>query len=242
MAAPTRSRDRRATGAPDAPDDGRARDDRHHRGTSGMLEIGATGGRRHGGRLRRCRCRPVRSRRRSRRSTACRVIGIAGGPEKSRVVARRVRSRRVRSTTRPRTSTCVLGELCPDGIDVVFENVGGATLDVSFAASSRSAPGSVLCGAISALQRCRPAPSRCSWYMNFVASARGWRASSCSDYLDRFPEAGAAARELGRWRARSPGATRSSKGSNVLPRRSTCSSVARTPGSSSCRSRRTPTA
>ena len=77
----------------------------------------------------------------------CRVVGIAGGPEKCRVARRRARLRRVdrlqgRGRRRPARETC------PDGIDVFFDNVGGEILDAVLGQINLHAR-VVLCGAIS---------------------------------------------------------------------------------------------
>lgn len=80
------------------------------------------------------------------RLKGCRVIGIAGGPDKGALVRRLgceasidYRNENVRER---------LAELCPDGIDVYFDNVGGDTLS---ACLDRLAMGAriVLCGSIS---------------------------------------------------------------------------------------------
>jgi NADPH-dependent curcumin reductase len=117
-----------------------------------------------------------------------RVIGIAGGPEKcawlrevcgldgtvdykSENVARRLR------------------ELCPDGIDVVFENVGGATLDASLrnlALNARVA----LCGAISTYNALDEGTSEpLHSYMELVIKRARIEGFLVFDNLDRFPEA-----------------------------------------------------
>ena len=77
----------------------------------------------------------------------CRVVGIAGGADKCAWLVEELgfdaaidyRSERVKSRLR---------ELCPGGIDVMFDNVGGDILDDCLA---RIAPGArvVICGAIS---------------------------------------------------------------------------------------------
>lgn len=76
----------------------------------------------------------------------CRVIGIAGGPEKCAVLTDKLgfdaaidyRSEKVRSRLR---------ELAPDGVDIFFDNVGGPVLDDALA---RLAPRArvVICGGI----------------------------------------------------------------------------------------------
>jgi hypothetical protein len=116
----------------------------------------------------------------------CRVIGIAGGSEKCAWL----RDECGLDATIDYKAEDVgdrLGELCPDGIDVVFENVGGATLDASLqhlAIGARVA----LCGAIATyndVDRADPV----HWYMNLVSKRARIEGFLVLDYLDRFPEA-----------------------------------------------------
>jgi len=80
-----------------------------------------------------------------------------------------------------------LREACPDGIDVFFDNVGGAILDTvltQLALRARVA----LCGAISTYNAAdRPAPIHA--YMNLVVQRARMEGFLVLDYLDRFPEA-----------------------------------------------------
>jgi NADPH-dependent curcumin reductase len=80
-----------------------------------------------------------------------------------------------------------LRETCPDGIDVFFDNVGGAILDTvltQLALRARVA----LCGAISTYNaEDRPAPIHA--YMNLVVTRARMEGFLVLDYLDRFPEA-----------------------------------------------------
>jgi NADPH-dependent curcumin reductase CurA len=80
-----------------------------------------------------------------------------------------------------------LHELCPDGIDVFFDNVGGAILDTvltQLAIGARVA----LCGAISTYNASdRPDPIHS--YMNLVVKRARMQGFLVLDYLERFPEA-----------------------------------------------------
>jgi len=80
-----------------------------------------------------------------------------------------------------------LDELCPDGIDVFFDNVGGATLDQVLA---RIAIGAriVLCGAISTYNATE-LPPPLYFTMNLVIQRGLMQGFVVLDYLDRFPEA-----------------------------------------------------
>ncbi len=78
-------------------------------------------------------------------------------------------------------------ELCPDGIDVFFDNVGGATLDAglkNLAIGARV----VLCGAISAYNELETPPA-IHWYLNLVIKRARMQGFLVLDYLDRFTEA-----------------------------------------------------
>jgi len=59
-----------------------------------------------------------------------RVIGIAGGPEKCALLTQKVGVDAAIDYKRQDVGQA-LAELCPDGIDLFFDNVGGATLDAA---------------------------------------------------------------------------------------------------------------
>lgn len=79
------------------------------------------------------------------RNLGARVIGIAGGPDKCRFVRQQLGAAGC-IDYKLENVAARLGALCPNGVDVYFDNVGGATLDVllgQMAHSGRIA----LCGA-----------------------------------------------------------------------------------------------
>jgi NADPH-dependent curcumin reductase len=79
-----------------------------------------------------------------------------------------------------------LGAVCPDGIDVYFDNVGGPILDDCLAHLAMKAR-VVLCGAISQYNQDRPVgPSN---YLNLLIKRARMEGFLILDYLDRFPEA-----------------------------------------------------
>jgi hypothetical protein len=116
----------------------------------------------------------------------CRVIGIAGGAEKCAWL-RDACGLDATIDYKSEDIDARLGELCPDGIDVVFENVGGATLDASLAHLAIGAR-VALCGAIATyndIDRAEPI----HWYMNLVSKRARVEGFLVLDFLARFPEA-----------------------------------------------------
>ncbi|MCP4006257.1 MAG: NADP-dependent oxidoreductase [bacterium] len=123
----------------------------------------------------------------------CRVVGIAGGPEKCALlmdefgldgaidykaedVGRRIR------------------ELCPEGVHVYFDNVGGSILEAALAHLARGAR-VVLCGGISGYSETSPPPGPRN-LMNLVLQRGRMEGFIIIDYVARFPEATA---KLAKW-------------------------------------------
>jgi hypothetical protein len=77
-------------------------------------------------------------------------------------------------------------ELCPDGIDIFFDNVGGEILDAGLANLAMKAR-VVLCGAISQYNEDRPAGPRN--YLSLITRRARMEGFLVLDYLDRFAEA-----------------------------------------------------
>ncbi|HVK26580.1 MAG TPA: NADP-dependent oxidoreductase [Actinokineospora sp.] len=123
----------------------------------------------------------------------CRVIGIAGGPEKCALVTGELgfdaaidyRTQDVRRTLR---------ELAPDGIDVYFDNVGGPILDAALANLAMHAR-VVICGAISQYNADTGlrGPSN---YMNLLVRRSRMEGFVVFDYASRYREAAA---EIAGW-------------------------------------------
>lgn len=123
-----------------------------------------------------------------------RVIGIAGGPRKCRAVVEDFGF-----------DACIdyknddvaaeLKRLCPKGVDVYYDNVGGDTLN---AVLGRLAPNArvVLCGVISSyLSGEHPGPSN---YVNLLSKTATMQGFNALQMWDRFEEAFA---DLRRWGA-----------------------------------------
>ena len=125
----------------------------------------------------------------------CRVVGIAGGPEKCRYLVAEIgfdaaidyKTEDVRKALRER---------CPKGIDVYFDNVGGDILDAALANLGRHAR-IVICGAISQYNNTTPdkGPSN---YLSLLVNRASMTGMVVYDYADRYHEATSA---IAGWRA-----------------------------------------
>ena len=116
----------------------------------------------------------------------CRVIGIAGGTKKCNWLTEEANfDAAIDYKSADLAET--LKELCPNGIDVVFDNVGGEFLDTALTLINMNAR-IVLCGAISTYNNESPAPGP-SNYMSLVIMRAKMEGFIVLDYLDRFPEA-----------------------------------------------------
>ena len=119
----------------------------------------------------------------------CRAIGIAGGAEKCRKLvsdygfdaAIDYKSEDVGKRLR---------ELCPKGIDVFFDNVGGEILDAALARLARRGR-VVLCGAIARYNDSAPAPGPKN-YLNLVVQRGRMEGFIILDFMPRAAEAVAA--------------------------------------------------
>jgi NADPH-dependent curcumin reductase CurA len=115
----------------------------------------------------------------------CRVVGITGSDEKCRWL---VDELDLHGAINYRSDDVVarLRELCPDRVDVFFDNVGGPVLDQVL---SRIGNGArvVLCGAISAYndEHRPPGPAN---YMNLIQRRASMRGFLSLDHWGRFPE------------------------------------------------------
>ncbi len=117
----------------------------------------------------------------------CRVIGIAGGPEKCRHLVQEL-GFDAAIDYKTESVDAALGEHCPDGIDIFFDNVGGEILDAALAHLARHAR-VVICGAISQYNAtgAMRGPSN---YLSLLVNHASMTGFVMSDYLDRYGEAG----------------------------------------------------
>ncbi|MFD5428571.1 NADP-dependent oxidoreductase [Streptomyces sp. NPDC127084] len=123
----------------------------------------------------------------------CRVVGIAGGPEKCALLTGELgfdaaidyREGDIRQRLR---------ELTPDGIDVYFDNVGGDILDAALTRLAMHAR-VVICGAISQYNNTTPVSGPSNYLSLLVRRAR-MEGFVVFDYAKRYAEA---AQEIAGW-------------------------------------------
>jgi len=123
----------------------------------------------------------------------CRVIGVAGGERKCRLVVEQLgfdacidyKSEDVRKA---------LHEVAPEGVDVYFDNVGGDVLDAVLTRLARGAR-IVICGAISQYNATGQIKGPAN-YMSLLVHRASMTGMVVFDYANRYPEATA---ELAEW-------------------------------------------
>lgn len=123
-----------------------------------------------------------------------RVVGIAGGAEKCRVVVEDFGFDACIDYKNDDVAAA-LKQHCPKGVDIYYDNVGG---DILNAVLGRLAPKArvVLCGVISSyLTGEHPGPSN---YVNLLAKTASMQGFNALEMWDRFDEAFADLRQWGR--------------------------------------------
>ena len=125
--------------------------------------------------------------------SGCRVIGIAGGPEKCATVVDDLGFDVAVDYKAPGLRNA-LAQACPDGIDVYFDNVGGPVLN---AALGNLAMGArvVICGAISQYNAEAPTPGP-SNYMSLLVRRATMSGFLVFDYVSEYR---VARKRLARW-------------------------------------------
>lgn len=125
----------------------------------------------------------------------CRAIGIAGGPDKCRKLTERYgydaaidyRGKDVAALAD------AIREVAPEGVDIIFENVGGDVLDAGLM-NLRHGARIGLCGLISEYNAPSPVGVRNLWQL--IVHSASIRGFIVRDFLPRFPEGAA---EMGKW-------------------------------------------
>ena len=115
-----------------------------------------------------------------------RVVGIAGGQAKCDWVVRELgfdacvdyKAGKVKESLR---------ELCPKGVDIYFDNVGGDILDTVLTRIARKAR-IIICGAISQYNNTTPVQGPAN-YMSLLVNRARMEGMVVFDYADRYPVA-----------------------------------------------------
>jgi hypothetical protein len=119
----------------------------------------------------------------------CRAIGVAGGPEKCRWLVDEA-GFDAAIDYKSENVAARLKELCPKGVDIFFDNVGGDVLDAALARLAMRGR-VVLCGGIANYNATEPPPGPKN-YLNLVVVRGRMEGFLVLDYLPRAGEAVAA--------------------------------------------------
>ncbi len=125
----------------------------------------------------------------------CRVIGIAGGQDKCRYITEELGFDGAIDYKSESLHPAV-HKLCPRGIDVYFDNVGGETLDVALAQLRLNAR-VVICGAISQYNSTTPVKGPEN-YLSLLINRATMHGFVVFDFAADYTKAG---REIGQWMA-----------------------------------------
>ncbi len=116
----------------------------------------------------------------------CRVVGIAGGPEKCAWIVEELGFDAAIDYKGEDVGEA-LRKHCPEGVDVYFDNVGGEILDAALARLARGAR-VVICGAISQYNK-MTSMSGPGNYMSLLVNRARMEGFVVIDYMGRAPEA-----------------------------------------------------
>lgn len=117
----------------------------------------------------------------------CRVVGIAGGPEKCAYVKEELGADVVVDYKNESVAEA-LASATPDGVDIYFDNVGGEVLDATLMLLNRHAR-IVLCGAVSQYGNSSGVMQGPSNYLQITTQSAQMKGFTMRDYLHRIPEA-----------------------------------------------------
>jgi NADPH-dependent curcumin reductase CurA len=129
------------------------------------------------------------------RLKGCRAIGIAGGPEKCRLVVDELGFDGCIDYKAADLKKALKAQ-CPSGVDVYFDNVGGEILDTVLTQINRGAR-VVICGAISQYNSTTPVKGPAN-YLSLLVNRARMEGFIVFDFLPRYAEA---TRELATWYA-----------------------------------------
>jgi NADPH-dependent curcumin reductase CurA len=120
------------------------------------------------------------------RIEGCQVVGIAGGADKCAYVTGELGAHAAIDYKAEPNLSDAIARACPEGIDLYFDNVGGATLDAALA-NLRQGARVVLCGRISQTHAAEPYGVR---NLGKLAAARGrMQGFLVFNYHERYDEA-----------------------------------------------------
>ncbi len=123
----------------------------------------------------------------------CRVVGIAGGPTKCQWLVDEAHFDSAIDYKNENVAERI-AELCPDGINIFFDNVGGEILEAALDNLAMNAR-VILCGGISAYNSETPLPGPVN-LMNLVITRSRMEGFIIIDYLHRVDEFVA---DMGQW-------------------------------------------
>ena len=119
------------------------------------------------------------------RIKGCRVVGIAGGPDKCAWLTEEARFDAA-IDYKSEDVDARIGELCPNRVDVFFDNVGGGILEAALNHINLRAR-VVLCGGISSYNATEPVPGPAN-LMNLVINRARMEGFIIIDYFDRMAQ------------------------------------------------------
>ncbi|RQR27556.1 NADP-dependent oxidoreductase [Burkholderia sp. Bp9142] len=128
------------------------------------------------------------------KTLGCRVVGIAGGPEKCKLCIDEFGYDDVLDYKHESNLSAAIARACPDGVDVYFDNTAGPISDAvmrNISVGARIA----ICGTAS-ISSWDPWPSGPRNERHLLVKRAMVRGFIALDYADRYPEAVA---QLGRW-------------------------------------------
>ena len=126
----------------------------------------------------------------------CRVIGIAGTDEKVEMLKSKFGFDEAINYNKTENMTKAIAEVCPEGVDVYFDNVGG-TISDSVHANINRLGRIIVCGAISAYNDTSvPQGPRVEHFL--IRKSALMQGFIVSNYAEKFPEG---MKELSQWLA-----------------------------------------
>lgn len=124
----------------------------------------------------------------------CRVVGLTGSDDKCRWLIDELGFDAAINYKKTDDLAQAIAEVCPERVDIFFDNVGGKILDAALLNIDDFAR-IVFCGAISTYNATEPQPGPYNYWQILARSAKVLGLLT-TNYVDRFP---AALAEIGQW-------------------------------------------